>query len=57
MRYTMINGTGDGGFELLCFEGDDCVWEQTFGSESSAEAYGARFLDGEFRDGFILEAA
>lgn len=54
MRYTMIDGNRNGTFTLYCYEGDDCIWEQTFASDDAAKAYGARFLDGEFKDGFIV---
>lgn len=55
MKMTVVQGNGKGRFELLCFEGDDCVWEQLFDSEKDARVYGDRFLDGEFKDGFETE--
>lgn len=57
MKMTMVQGTGDGRFELLCFEGDDCVWEQVFDTETEAQAYGDRYLNGEFGNGFEVMAA
>lgn len=51
-RSTMVSGTKDGRYELLCFEGDDCIWEEVFDTEADASRFGARYLDGEFRDGF-----
>lgn len=55
MKMTMVQGNGKGQFDLLCFEGDDCIWEQSFDSEAAAQAFGDRFLDGEFADGFAVE--
>lgn len=52
MRMIMIDGNGDGGFTLYCYEGDDVIWEDNFDSEEAAKSYGKRYLDGEFRDGF-----
>ena len=57
MKMTMVQGTSDGKFELLCFEGDDCIWEEMFETEAEAQAYGDRYLDGEFNDGFELRVA
>lgn len=57
MKMTMVQGNGEGKFELLCFEGDDCVWEQMFDSEQEAMAYGDRYLNGEFNEGFAVEVA
>lgn len=54
VRMTMVSGTEDGRFELLCYEGDDCIWEQVFEDEDGAARFGARYLDGEFRDGFPM---
>jgi len=51
-RSTMVGGTDDGRYELFCYEGDDCIWEQVFDDEDSARRFGARYLDGEFKDGF-----
>lgn len=56
MKMTMVQGNGEGKFELLCYDGDDCIWEQMFDSEQEAQTYGDRFLDGEFEDGFVTEA-
>lgn len=54
MFYTMIDGNRDGSFTLYCYEGDDCVWEQTFETVESAKAYSDRFLEGEFKGGFVV---
>jgi len=48
----MIDGNRDGTFTLYCYEGDDCVWEQTYQTNDAAMSYGKRFLDGEFKGGF-----
>lgn len=52
MRMIVIDGNRDGTFTLYCYEGDDVVWEDSFGSEEAAKGYGNRYLDGEFVDGF-----
>lgn len=51
-RATMIGGTKDGRYEVLCYEGDDCVWEEIVDDEAKAKEFEARYLGGEFRDGF-----
>lgn len=40
------------GFVLLCFEGDDIVFEQFYRSSEKAEAIGEKFLSGLFLEGF-----
>lgn len=57
MKMTMVQGNGEGRFELLCFDGDDCVWEQVFDTAEEAQVYGDRYLDGDFNDGFEVKAA
>lgn len=57
VRMTMVSGTDDGRFEVLCYEGDDCIWEQVFETEDKANRFGERYLDGEFRDGFPMAEA
>ena len=57
MKMTMVQGNNDGRFELMCFEGDDCVWEEVFDTEAEAMAYGDRYLNGEFSEGFELRVA
>ncbi len=44
------------GFMLLCFEDDDCVWEQFFFDSTEAHKTGHRFLDGCYVRGFEYEA-
>ena len=52
-RYTMVDfNENKGSFELYCYEDDDVVWEDEFKTEVEALAYGNRFLNGEFKDGF-----
>lgn len=43
------------GFNLLCFEGDDCVWEQCYDDSDVAHAMGQRFLDGLYVKGYPIE--
>lgn len=43
------------GFLLLCFEDDDCVWEQFFVDSTDAHKTGHRFLDGLYVKGFPVE--
>jgi len=50
MKYTLINGTSDGRYELLCYAGGSCTLEQIFDTEAAAVAYGQRWLKGEFDD-------
>lgn len=57
MKMIMVQGTNDSKFELLCFEGDDCIWEQVFDTDTEAQVYGERYLNGEFKDGFEVLAA
>ncbi len=55
MKMIMVQGTDDKKFELLCYDGDDCIWEQVFDTDIEAQAYGTRYLDGEFKGGFDVE--
>jgi hypothetical protein len=41
------------GWMLLCFEDDDCIWEEFFRDRSKAEAQGNKYLDGTFIQGFV----
>ena len=41
------------GWMLLCFEGDDCIWEEFFRDRNKAERQGNKFLDGTFIHGFV----
>lgn len=40
------------GFQIYCFEGEDCVWEYLFPEKIDAEEFGSDFLSGKFSDGF-----
>jgi hypothetical protein len=55
-RYTIVEKDEDhsGMYNLFCFEDDDCVWQDRFKTEDKAVAYGIRFLDGEFKNGFEI---
>jgi hypothetical protein len=53
MKYTLINGTNDGRYELLCYAGGSCTLEQIFDTEAAAIAYGQRWLKGDFDDKWI----
>lgn len=56
-RYTMVEGNKRGRYDLYCYEGDDCVWEDEFKTHDEAQAYADRFLNGEFKDGFEIEVS
>ena len=43
------------GFLLLCYEGDDVVYEQFFRDNEDAHLMGHRFLDGLYVKGYPLE--
>lgn len=47
MKYTMVNGTADGRFELLCYKGDTVVLEKLFNSSEEAQAAGNLWLSGK----------
>ncbi len=57
MKMTLVQGNGEGRFELLCFEGDDCIWEQLFDTAEEAQVHGDRYLNGDFNDGFEVKVA
>jgi len=42
------------GYILLCFEDDDCVWEQFFRTDrkDDAEMMGENFVAGKYEEGF-----
>ena len=55
-RYVMVDyNKVEDVYELYCYEGDDCIWEQNFDTQQEAQAYGNRYLDGEFKKGFDVE--
>lgn len=43
------------GFILLCYEDDDCVYDQFFRSSDDAHLMGQRFLDGLSIENVSLE--
>lgn len=52
-RYTMVEFNKiEGTFDVYCYEDDDCIWEEKCETEEQAKAYGNRYLNGEFNDGF-----
>lgn len=40
------------GFMLMCFEDEDCVWQQFYLDSDEAHTIGHRFLDGLYIHGF-----
>jgi len=40
------------GYNLYCFEDDDCIWEKFFRNRSDAVDYGEKYLSGHFVEGF-----
>lgn len=40
------------GYQIFCFEDDDCVWEQFFATKEDAEEFGRDYVAGYFADGF-----
>lgn len=52
MRSIMIDSDDDSRYNLFCYEGDDVIWEQTFNTQADAVAFGNRYLNGEFKQGF-----
>lgn len=45
MKYTMINGTRDGKFELICYKNGEVVAEYVFDSEAAARTAANQWLD------------
>lgn len=40
------------GYNLLCFEDDDCIFEKFFRDHAEAVNYGEKYLSGYFEKGF-----
>ena len=47
MRYTVIDMTIDGLFELLCYYGNNCVLEKVYSTEDEAVKMSQLFLCGK----------
>lgn len=45
---------GHAGYKLYCFEDDDCVYDCLFPTRREAEYFGRRFVNGDFKDGFLI---
>lgn len=43
------------GWQIFCFEDDDCIWDQLFTSKEKAEEFGREFVNGDYADGFPWE--
>ena len=40
------------GYTLLCFEDEDCIWEEVFNRRNEAFLAGEKFIGCELADGF-----
>jgi len=41
------------GWQIFCFEDDDCIWDQLFTSKEKAEEFGKDYVNGVFSNGFF----